>query len=301
MKAIILGTNGKESIREALRRINNPDVYVFRKLKDGRWLRDHLKGEAIKTAFVNKPSFNKGDTILKWGNSIPVNTGDCIYYNNGLAVNNASNKLEARFLMEEAGIDVPYTCGLIEHVKAYPVIVRPIKHRAGKYFYIAQGEGELRHFVKHRPSLKNGYYMQEIFDKDREFRLHCAFGKVLVMKEKPAPPDKKTVAWNFAINEEAWTTIDRKDYDAAMCKLALESMDAIGLDIGAVDVMSKGKEHVICEINTSPSLTDYLADKYAMLFNKIFKSTGKLENFDYKKFTDGKSFAWKNFQLNEIK
>jgi D-alanine-D-alanine ligase-like ATP-grasp enzyme len=184
----------------------------------------------------------------------------------------------------------------------WPVITRPNKHHAGKNFFVSYSKKELEQNIRFAGGLDNSY-TSGFYPKGREVRVHCAFGKVLLIKEKPAPEDKNTIAWNFAVNEEAWSTIDRKDYDPGLCKLALMSMKAIDLDIGAVDIMFEPikpgfPQYVVCEINTAPSLTPYLAEKYAMLFDKIFTS-GIPEYWDYTKFKKGDSFAWKNFQLQQ--
>lgn len=299
MKAIIVGNNGRASMREVLRLLDN-DIILFTKKDNNSWTR---QSKTTTRTSCSEPTFSGSDIILKWGNSIPVSIGNATYYNRGFASNNASNKLEARLLFEENNIATPRTYATIDQVQGYPVVIRPIKHKAGKYFYIAHNRAELSRVINSKKSLVSGYYMSEIYAKTREFRLHCAFGKVLVMKEKPPPSDLSQVAWNFAINEEAWSTIDRQNYDTAMCKLALCAIDVVGLDIGAVDIMSypssrDNRLHVVCEINTAPSLTPYLAEKYSMLFNRIF-SNKPIEKWNYQKLTKGQSMSWKNFQLME--
>jgi hypothetical protein len=301
MKAIIIGKNGKSSIRAVLSHLSDLNVFLYVKSNKGVWAVETLKNGHLRHNKVDQPVFGSGDTIIKWGNSIPVTTGSSIYYGNGIGVMNASNKLEARMLFKEENVECPYTFVRLSDRKDFPVIIRPLRHRAGKIFHVANNDTELSSIVRNRFGNKE-YYCSSFYPKTREFRLHCAFGKILVTKEKPAPSNKSMIAWNYALNEDAWTTIDRKDYDINMGKLALRAMDALGLDIGAVDVMSyptnkSMPEHTICEINTAPSLTPYLAEKYAMLFRKLFTSEEKIEKWNYQKFEIGKSLSWKNCQL----
>jgi hypothetical protein len=58
-------------------------------------------------------------------------------------------------------------------------------------------------------------------------------------------------------------------------------------------------EHVVAEINTAPSYTPYLISKYGAYFDKLFRTKGKLEPWDYTKFKKATSLGWKNKQLEE--
>jgi hypothetical protein len=305
MNAIIVGKNGVASMKQLVKLINDIEIFLFIKRETSRgieWKRISSL-DPDRPVSCDQPSFDNNDTVIKWGNSIPLSiSNNDLYYNKGMAINNASNKLESRLIFEESNIACPRTYVSVDSILQYPTVIRPVKHRAGKSFYIANSFSEAKHIVSTKKDLSKGYYASDIYPKTREFRVHCALGKILVIKEKPAPKDKSIVAWNFAINEEEWTTIPRKDYVKDICLLSLQAMDSIGLDIGAVDIMSYPSiegftPHVVCEINTAPSLTPYLAEKYASLFSKIFKTTSRIEKWEYQSYKEGMSFCWKNFQM----
>lgn len=302
-KYILIGTSGKASMLLALSKMDCPDVILLQKTASGR-IKSYSHPYKVST-FTTMPKFDK-DIVLRWGNSIQINTTlDTKVVNKVGAVAKASNKKTFRFLALNTEIPTPE---LITRPEVYgdkgvswPVITRPERHHAGNSFFISYSQRELDRAVGLLG--RSTSYTSKFYNKQREVRVHCAFGKVLVIKEKPQPKNIHEIAWNFSLNEEAWSTIDRKDYDVNICRIALQAMDLCELDIGAVDIMFDPIDktlppYVVCEINTSPSLTEYLAEKYAYLFKQIF-TTGIPEKWDYSKFKKGESFSWKNFQLGK--
>lgn len=299
MNYIIVGSNGRRSMEEIIKTLDRSLLLI--KKNDGGWV--SVSNSGRRTPLKTLPVFTASDVIIKWGNSIEIKPNGAVVYNNPGAVSKASNKGLFRTIMHQKGIDIPTIITKKDLPIGERVVLRPLHHRAGQNFHLVTSLGDLaRCEAKYG---RDGYYMSKIYPKQREVRVHCCLGKVLLIKEKPAPADKKEVAWNFAINEQAWSTIDRKDYDPALCKIALDAMEAIGLDIGAVDVMfdpmdKKLPRYVICEINTAPSLTEYLVEKYQSLFMLLFAKKERIEKWDYSKFTKGESFSWKNQQMLKL-
>lgn len=289
---VIVSQYGLQSIRDTIIKMSQPVSLLVK--KNNGWYMANKNN--LKLQRTTEPIFNSSDIVVRWGNSIPLN-GNFISYNSSRATSLASNKKEFREIMLENEIPIPTPYHLDKN--NWPVVVRPTHHHAGKNFHVANNHNEVNRFFR---LYNNLAYASEVYPKQREVRVHCASGKVLLIKEKPSPADINTIAWNFSINEEAWTTIDRKDYDPNICLLALKAMSAIQLDIGAVDVMFDPidvslPKYVVCEINTSPSLTEYLSLKYALYFDHIFNNNQKIENWDFLKWKKGYSFVWKNEQL----
>jgi len=311
MNAIIVGANGKPSIIEMMETFKfstNIKVYLQYHKKNGEelWKTVEMFPDGfIAYTHVKKPSFSKGDKVVFWGSRAILNTSGAIVYNSPQSLSNASKKSLGRKLMKKAGIAIPKTEFSVADAKknlTYPMIVRPEHHREGKNFFVVNNDRELANKLNKLP---NGY-VSEFYPKTKEFRVHVASGKALLVKQKPEPDDKSTIAWNFAQNEKPWTTIDRKDYDYEMVKLALDAVKALNLDFGAVDIMSNPTKrglstHVVVEINTAPSYTPYLISKYGVYFDLIFSKDSKLEPWDYSKFKKGNSLAWKNYQLRNEK
>ena len=116
--------------------------------------------------------------------------------------------------------------------------------------------------------------------------------------EKPAPHDKSTVAWNRAVVHEEWEAIPWSEFHFNACLEALKAVQALGLDTGGVDVMIRGDEAVVLEVNTAPTLisSPYVSSRWAEYFNWLF-TPGKKEHWDFTQFKKAESFAWKHKQL----
>lgn len=307
MNAIIVGPNGRISILEMLKTFPFKEeivVFTYKTYKDGRrvWYKRSSKAPEASEKITANPSFGRGDKVVFWGTRVSIETGTAIVYNSYSNLANASNKGRARSLFHEAGIPIPMLVHFSELKEAnYPLIIRRNNHRAGIGFYAVNDEKEALDIINNRMH-RTDFYISEVYPKTAEYRVHCASGKALLVKQKPTPKDKSKIAWNFHQNEMPWSTIARKDYDLDMVKMALEAVNVLGLDFGAVDVMSKPEskgfpEHVIVEVNTAPSYTPYLIEKYGAYFSLLFKNKDKMEPWDYSKFKKGGSLSWKNDQL----
>lgn len=312
MNFIIVGPNGRPSILDLIRNFKFKDevlVYTHYKLKTGKIRWDAYSSLSPEKRIVNTspPSIRSGDKVIRWGDRIDLGvSSNAIQYNTAQNLNHASNKKLAREILEKAGVAVPKLIKNDELYKAdYPVVLRPSRHRAGLNFFVINSDEDLVKATSRFKS-KEEYYISEVYPKTEEYRVHCASGKALLIKRKPEPPDKSVVAWNFHQNELPWTTIERRNYDIDMVKMALKAVSALGLDFGAVDIMSKPTnkklpKHVVIEVNTAPSYTPYLILKYGTYFDLAFSSPKKLDPWEYEKFTKGESLAWKNYQLKNEK
>ncbi len=309
MNAIIVGPNGRPSILDMLLEYNFKNhiyVFTYRTMKNGdrKWYTYNSKDLEDVREIKGSPSFNSGSKVIFWGTRVNVNTGKAIVYNPPRNLNNASNKGLARALFAEAEIPAPLLIDYEEVENArFPLIIRRNHHSGGMYFYVVDSKEALDAVINKRIK-GDDYYISEIYPKTAEYRVHCASGKALLVKQKPTPDDKSTVAWNFHINEKPWTTINRKDYDVDMIKMALDAVRVLDLDFGAVDIMSKPSKkgfspHVVLEVNTAPSYTPYLISKYGAYFDMLFSMKSKAEHWDYSVFKKGPSLSWKNEQLEK--
>ena len=256
--------------------------------------------------FIKKdlPSI-KNSIVVRWGSSRVIDIQDSIVYNVAEKINSVSNKRSFRVKSEET--EIFRTPPLIEDIRDaypddFPIIVRPKKHAMGKDFYMFGDAHSLQLFMHNKRTYD--WYMSGFVDKDREFRVHCASGKVLLIKEKPKPKDDNPL-WNISQSGEAfdyikWSDITESKLLKKVCNDALECMKYFGMDTGGVDVMTKGDDVYIIEINTTPSLhtADYSLNRWAAYFKILFEKESKFEAWDFSKFKKGSSLIWKNKQLN---
>lgn len=107
------------------------------------------------------------------------------------------------------------------------------------------------------------------FKKQKEYRIHVAFGNVILVQEKkkndrfsednPLHLLVRTNGngWTFCIND---LSCDRYGYRQRLVDIATSAVRALGLGHGAVDILVSTnanktlKEAVVCEVNTAPAL-----------------------------------------------
>ena len=276
---IIVGVNGA------------PTTRMLAKLAGLSYMRI-LNGKPIK----ENDSIDMSNTIgIRWGSRAFLETSkSTIIYNRSKNIKNASNKRTARILMNEAGISIPYL--LNEHnvtSEIFPVIGRPEYHKGGKRVSIINS-------IEEYNPIPNWYYSQ-IIDKESEFRVHVAHGKVLVVMKKSAPTSEQVV-WNRTESENPWTYVKWKDTNRNVMFEALKAVKCLGLDFGGVDVMLKNNIAYVLEVNTAPTLVScpYVAGRYAKYFKILAGSNKRVSHWDFTVFEKKESLIWKNFQLNNF-
>jgi glutathione synthase/RimK-type ligase-like ATP-grasp enzyme len=293
---ILTDRNGVISMNAVQSGIIDSKPHILYKKKDGSFsLRVDGKKMRLKTPIKIKDSI-----ILRWGNTTNIEIEGSVIYNNPKAIGISSHKGFCRKFLESKGVPIPKTYLVGEDISQakYPLIGRPEKHGQGKFFYICNTNNEVRDAINIGCS-----YFSEIYPKTREYRVHIFMGKILAVMEKPAP-DNNQVQWNHSVNDKPFVVLERKDWDLNVLKIALQANLECGLDYSGVDLMSHPQDNslplaVICELNTSPSLSScpYMIGKYAKAFSWLFGSDEKREHWDFSKFKKASSLAWKNYQL----
>jgi glutathione synthase/RimK-type ligase-like ATP-grasp enzyme len=252
-------------------------------------------GSFVKEYATNVPQH---DLAIRWGNRSDWSSVKPIY-NQSDALNKASNKSRARKIMLEGSIRCPkmVTPNTILPTQ-YPVICRPFVHKGGAHFGVLKDFGTFSHQFNR---LRGTHYFSEFIDKDSEYRVHCAHGKILGLLKKPAPDDPKQIAWNHALNADAFEVINWNAYSKEMANLALKALASMGMDFGAVDVIVKNGEAYVLEVNSAPSLysTEYMTDRYVRYFKWLANQTQKREHFKFEEYTKASSFAWKDFNFED--
>jgi Glutathione synthase/Ribosomal protein S6 modification enzyme (glutaminyl transferase) len=271
---------GAVSTRRVVEKMKEPCNLVVRN-KEGKWSVYSPETESMEEETqdclvddVANILYDSSNHIINWGNHIFGNNYDKFFaLNRPSAVALSSNKRISRGVLQNAGVPVPVTHFLESYVflpvMKYPIIARPPHHHAGKNFHIVQSESDFSQFVK---SIDLGWYFSEIFEKTHEFRVHAAHGKVLVTHEKPLIPGELRA--NQAINHEKWRALKWSEFIPAVSLAALEAVEVLGLDYGAVDVMynAENGKVAIAEVNTSPEITaEYTSGKYAEYFDWVIR------------------------------
>src|SRR5690606_22985293 len=122
-------------------------------------------------------------------------------------------------------------------------------------------------------------------------------GRILNYLQKPKPQGD-IIAWNRAINGEAFDNVKWSNYDSKIALECLKAVEAIGLDFAGVDVIvdKNGKPYIL-ELNTSPTLnsSEYSMTRYAKYFDWLCKNNKRREHWPLKEFKKAQNYAWHEY------
>lgn len=225
---------------------------------------------------------NRGDIVFRWGCTSNVGNGATII-NSSEAIHQVNDKSGFRKVLNEKGL-CPKTWFVERDVK-FPCVVRPQTHHQGRNLFVCKTPLELQHAIRR---CRTGWYASELIDKEAEFRVFVVSGRCVAVARK-FPNDENGVAWNVAQGGR-FENVRFGDWPLKAVRVAIEAFNESLLDISGVDVITKGNEAYILEINSAPSLTsDYRQSCMAKAFDYITlhgKERIKLVNQrgDWKKF-----------------
>lgn len=198
--------------------------------------------------------------LIRWGCTSVCEATHTI--NKAEAISLANNKAETRKILQKLNLPkriVPNTwfdyASWEDSNYLGPVIVRPIQHAQGRSLYYLKTPAEIETFFMNVPHIliDKGYYISEYIEKEAEYRVFVIQGKVVWVAKK-TPADPKAIAWNVAQGGK-FENVRWNDWPLRACRIAIQACEALGLDFGGVDIIQKGKEFLILEVNSAPSQT----------------------------------------------
>ena len=302
---ILVGVHGRPSMKKVYSQMQSEAYLKVKRCPPRKiaYIRNYENGNVDR--FVKEP-LNldlSNNIVVRWGNRIEATTdASTIIYNRSESVKNATNKKLTRQLLLEGNVRIPrlfsdqdYLAGTL----TFPIIARPSFHAKGKNFVVLN---DSESFIAHyRYYERDGWYYSEYVDKEQEYRVHCAHGKILAVMQKPKG---EGLAWNRARVGEPFIRVKQDDYIYTVCYQALKATDVLGLDFAGVDVVLKTnddgvKEAFVLEANTSPTLnsSDYVSEQYAKYFDWLSRSDKRRDHWDFTAFEKANSLAWKQAQL----
>jgi glutathione synthase/RimK-type ligase-like ATP-grasp enzyme len=242
--------------------------------------------------------------VVRWGTREELQTDNTtIVYNQSKAIANATDKKLSRQLFIENGVSTPKLMTLDNfETSDLPIIARPLVHSKGKNFVVLNNFSD---FERHYNQNNQGWYYSQFINKEREFRVHCGHGKVLVLMEK-SNPNNGNLAWNRAQNDTEpftyipWTQIDDENLKCVL-EEGLKATVAVGLDMSGVDVMLYNGQAYVLEVNTAPTLntSPYVAERWGKYFDWLFRQDTRRDHWDISGLKKASSLVWKGFQLQD--
>lgn len=213
-----------------------------------------------------RPTSNK--VVINWGSSSIPDYDGCTVINQH--IKSASNKRQAFEVLEDAGVSIPeFTTDYYEAVNwlqdGCKVVCRTkLSGHSGDGIVIAETEDEL---------VDAPLYTKYIPKKD-EYRAHVIGGEVVDIQRKMRKRDIPDDEVNWKVRNHCNGFIfGREGVEVSdVCKSeAIISVDALGLDFGAVDLIYNEyrDKYYVLEVNTAVGLTGTTLEVYAEKLNEL--------------------------------
>jgi len=206
----------------------------------------------------------------------------------------SSNKKQARQQFEEAGVPAPQLFLTAKDVKAdnLPVVGRTSYHSKGRGFWFCKTLQEVRdavnsgatHFLEFIPGSRE--YRVHSFIKSDYLEVPCEertpdhFVSIKISEKVWTSPGEPDAAAPQKNHQFGWTFLGhqnrRKEELDVIRYAAKQTMAALGMDFGAVDVMyrMRNKQPYVLEVNSTPSLADENSDTCERYARRILYTIG---------------------------
>lgn len=183
-----------------------------------------------------------------------------------------NNKIKSRRILIANGIPVPKTYFSKEEAllncRNFPLIGRQQFHSQGRKMKTIRNRRKLRLDRRSR-------YWSEFIPKDKEFRVHVFFGRILEVSEK-IPNNPNLIAWNNSLNNGIFRNIKWAEWPKDVCVLALKTAQVLDVDFAAIDIIKKDENCYVLESNTAPQCSEYRQTVYAKAFCWLIKKYSEL-------------------------
>lgn len=195
--------------------------------------------------------------------------------NNIESIMSASNKYLSLGILNQTGITVPkiYVTSCMDSMK-YPVLARKNYHKQGRDIILCNNEEEAFSALQ-----SNRDYFVEFVEARAEYRLHCVNNEIVKIfrkvKEDAIPDDFIRCVrngWGF------YRVDTEQDWLQPMKTKAIESLKALGLYFGAVDMIhSIDRRFVVLEVNSAPALNTDTLNIYAEKLHRWLEENYEME------------------------
>ena len=210
----------------------------------------------------NIPDGDGTKFLFNWGYT-RVNDLNYKILNTPQAVGLASNKGGFRVALFDNGLTMPSYSGSTDDLKEKVTegivrrvgyILRPKNHMGGSPLYHITENTTFTDIFDKIDEYGDGAYLSEYIEKDKEFRVVIMQNRVLFVVEK-IPDTTDTIAWNVA-NGGRFENVRFGDWNLKALDYAIKAHKLAGLDYSAVDVITKGDEVYVLEVNTAPQILE---------------------------------------------
>jgi glutathione synthase/RimK-type ligase-like ATP-grasp enzyme len=241
-------------------------TYVFnggRPSNSAKALREQLPAKRLK------PISAPGQRVINWGCTEVEDCGNSFagaeVFNHPSFVKQAANKLTAFDQMNAHGVKVvPFTTS-IDTAKSWltdaDVVVR---HKLRGH----SGDG-IQIVNKGEQDLPQAPLYTRYCPKKYEYRVHVMFGLIVDVTRKIRDPEKEPTNWKVRSHANGFIFARANlKHREAIEPVAIEAIQALGLDFGAVDIIIDEQSHqpLVLEVNTAPGLEGQTLERYVSGF-----------------------------------
>lgn len=205
--------------------------------------------------------------VINWGNAVNATVWDSRnVVNKPDAVNDSSNKKNTLILLMYNDVKVPTFTESKERAKEWLSEGNTVFGR--KLLRSHSGNGIVI-FNQDNPIVEDCPLYTLEFKKEKEYRVHVAFGKVIdvVQKKKRRGTECDPYIWNHS-NGRVFAR-EGVEVSEEIKQECIKAVYVLDLDFGAVDVgVNAEGEFVIFEVNTAPGLCGTSLQKYCNAFKE---------------------------------
>jgi glutathione synthase/RimK-type ligase-like ATP-grasp enzyme len=215
--------------------------------------------------------------VFRWGctANIPPHQSTV---NPASAIHKAFNKRAFRAEMNEEDL-CPETwmsvAGWLEMTNGqFPILIRKNNHSRSEDMYVCN---TIVDAIRVGEDLgKGNYYISELIQKTKEYRVMFCSGRVIGIIEK-IPSNASEVSWG-CVESGNYRYIEWTEWPLEVTKKAMEAVSMSGLDFGAVDVIcgptgtSGPNRPYVLEINSAPWLSPYFTKIFTQAFDYIVQN-----------------------------
>lgn len=188
-------------------------------------------------------------------------------------IENSTNKRVMRELFMEHGVPAPELSTeqqVREHMLVYAnelyrkFIGRPDRHMKGRGFWVVDTLPTLEKALRGTKRKAPATHFMEYIEHDHEYRVHIFKGRSIRISEKAWDEDDEPMY------RKSYTTV-KPGPDApikALRKAARAAVRALGLDFGAVDIITNDDGVYVLEVNAAPGLGGSMPRVYAKTFKR---------------------------------
>ena len=179
-------------------------------------------------------------------------------YNSSTTIEAVADKMHTHQILAESDLPTPMTMlgkfpvdyDLVENTLGFPVVVKTLLGVNGSGVFLIENRdafADLMELIREtQPNILLIFQKFVAASKGRDLRLFVVDGKVVASMERRAKGD------NFKANYTQGATVEEFVPDEEAVRLAIETAEALDIQIAGVDLLFTDGGYTICEANTFP-------------------------------------------------